>query len=148
MLDPESKVAENAEVFSQASTNRLFPKLRFSLNKLSDFINNHNEYQAHMSFLVNPFAVHTELVRADELSRSFYLNGTICRNVVTASEEGKSFIWNRYFSNKTLSNPISEFANLEVSIFSRLQDATGRLLSTTLVESIPATIKVCPMERT
>ena len=139
LLDPESKVAENAEVFSQASTNRLFPKLRFSLNKLSDFINNHNEYQAHMSFLVNPFAVHTELVRADELSRSFYLNGTICRNVVTASEEGKSFIWNRYYSNKSLPNPISESANLEVSIFSRLQDATGRLLSTTLVESIPAT---------
>ena len=139
MLDPESNVAENAEVFYQAATNRLFPKLRFSLNKLSDFINNHHEYQAHLSFLVNPFAVHTELVRADELSRSFYLNGTICRNVIIASEEGKSFIWNRYFSNKTLSNPISEFANLEVSIFSRLQDATGRLLSTTLVESIPAT---------
>ena len=139
LLDPESNVAENAEVFSQASINRLFPKLRFSLNKLSDFINNHQEYQAYMSFLVNPFAVHTELVRADELSRSFYLNGTICRNVVSASEEGKSFIWNRYFSNKTLPNPITEFANLEVSIFSRLQDATGRLLSTTLVESIPAT---------
>ena len=98
LLDPEaSVVATEAEIFAQASSNRLFPKLRFSLNRISDFINNHNKYQAHISFLVNPFAVHTELVRPDELNRSFHLNGTICRNLVRASEEGKSFVWNRLF---------------------------------------------------
>ena len=139
LLDPESNVAAEAEVFSQASYNRLFPKLRFSLNKISDFIDNHDKYQAHMSFLVNPFAVHTELVRPDELSRSFYLNGTICRNVVGATPEGKSFVWNRYFSNKILPNPVSESANLEVSLFARLQEVTGHLLSSTLEESVPAT---------
>lgn len=139
LLDPESNVSAEAEVFSQASYNRLFPKLRFSLNKISDFIDDHDKYQAHMSFLVNPFAVHTELVRPDELSRSFFLNGTICRNVVTATPEGKSFVWNRYFSNKILPNPISESANLEVSLFARLQEATGHLLSSTLEESVPAT---------
>lgn len=139
LLDPESIVANEAEVFSQASSNRLFPKLRFSLNKMSDFINDHDQYQAHLSFLVNPFAVHTELVRPDELSRSFYLNGTICRNVVSSSEEGKSYVWNRYFSNKILPNPVSESANLEVSLFGKLQETTGRLLSSTLEESVPAT---------
>ena len=51
LLDPESAVANDAEVFSQASANRLFPKLRFSLNKTSDFINKHDNYQAHLSFL-------------------------------------------------------------------------------------------------
>ena len=139
LLDPESNVAAEAEVFSQASYNRLFPKLRFSLNKISDFIDDHDKYQAHMSFMVNPFAVHTELVRPDELSRSFYLNGTICRNVVSATPEGKSFVWNRYFSNKILPNPVSESANMEVSLFARLQEATGHLLSSTLEESVPAT---------
>lgn len=139
LLDPESIVATDAEVFSQASVNRLFPKLRFSLNKVSNFISKHNDYQAHLSFLVNPFAVHTELVRPDELSRSFYLNGTICRNVVNAREEGNSFIWNRYYSNKTLPNPVTEFANTEVSIFARIQETVGNLLSSTLEESVPAT---------
>ena len=139
LLDPESNIAAEAEVFSQASANRLFPKLRFSLNKVSDFINHHDRYQAHLSFLVNPFAVHTELVRPDELSRSFYLNGTICRSVVNAIEEGKSFVWNRYFSNKILPNPVNEFANTEVSIFARLQETVGRLLSSTFEESVPAT---------
>lgn len=141
LLDPEGfgRTAPEAEVFSQASLNRLFPKLRFSLNKVSDFIDDHDKYQAHLSFLVNPFAVHTELVRPDELSRSFYLNGTICRNVVNAAKEGKSFVWNRFFSNKTLSNPVSESANLEVSLFARLQETTGKLLSSTIEESVPAT---------
>lgn len=139
LLDPDSLSAAEAEVFSQASVNRLFPKLRFSLNKVSDFIDDHDKYQAHMSFLVNPFAVHTELVRPDEQSRSFYLNGTICRNAVNASKEGKSFVWNRYFSNKTMPNPVSESANMEVSLFARLQQTTGRLLSSTLEESVPAT---------
>ena len=139
LLDPDAISAAEAEVFSQASANRLFPKLRFSLNKVSDFIDDHDKYQAHMSFLVNPFAVHTELVRPDELSRSFYLNGTICRNVVNATKEGKSFVWNRYFSNKTMPNPVSESANMEVSLFARLQQTTGMLLSSTLEESVPAT---------
>ena len=139
LLDPDAISAPEAEVFSQASANRLFPKLRFSLNKVSDFIDNHDKYQAHLSFLVNPFAVNTELVRPDELSRSFYLNGTICRNVVNAAKEGKSFVWNRYFSNKTLPNPVSESAKWEVSRFARLQEVTGKLLSSTHEESVPAT---------
>lgn len=139
LLAPDTATAPEAEVFSQASANRLFPKLRFSLNKISDFINDHDKYQAHLSFLVNPFAVHTELVRPDELSRSFYLNGTICRDVISASQEGKSFVWNRYYSNKIMPNPVSESANLEVGLFARIQETTGKLLSSTLEESVPAT---------
>lgn len=139
LLAPDVAKAPEAEVFSQASTNRLFPKLRFSLNNISDFINNHDQYQAHISFLVNPFVVHTELIRPDELNRSFYLNGTICRNVVLSKPEGKTYVWNRYISNKVLPYPVSEFANTEVSIFARLQEATGKLLSSTLEESVPST---------
>lgn len=139
LLDPESQIAEEAEVFSQASANRLFPKLRFSQNKIGDFIANHDKYQAHLSFLVNPFAVHTELVRPDELRRSFYLNGTICRNIIESRHEGKSWVWNRYISNKVMPNPANEFSNTEVNIFGRIQEATSRLLSTTQKESIPTT---------
>lgn len=58
---------------------------------------------------------------------------------MNAAKEGKSFVWNRYYSNKTLPNPVSESANMEVSLFARLQEATGKLLSSTLKESVPAT---------
>ncbi len=139
LLDPEYSVTADAEVFSQASTNRLFPKLRFSLNMMEEFIVNHDNFQAHISFLINPFKVSTELVRPSELGRSFYLNGTICRTIVESSYEGKKRVWNRYFSNKTLINPVTESANTEVSIFAQLQETVGRLLSSTWEESVPAT---------
>lgn len=139
LLDPELAVDNDAEVFSQASANRLFPKLRFSLNKTSDFINKHDDYQAHLSFLVNPFVVNTEPSRPSDLSRSFFLNGTICRDIVEAKPIGKTYVWNRYYSNKSLPNPVSESANLEVSLFARLQEVIGKMLSSTIEESVPAT---------
>lgn len=139
LLDPETAAADEAEVFSQASSNRLFPKLRFSQKKISEFISHHDEYQAHLSFLINPFAVRTELVRPDELGRSFFLNGTIFRTVIESHEEGTARVWNRFVSNKVIPNPINEASNNEVNIFRQLQDATSRLLSSTRTESIPAT---------
>lgn len=88
---------------------------------------------------MNPFVVNTEPARPSELSRSFFLNGTICRDIVEAKPVGKTFVWNRYYSNKSLPNPVSESANLEVSLFARLQEVIGKMLSSTIEESVPAT---------
>jgi len=139
LLNPESNISEYAESFTQASDNRLFPKLRFSRNSIQDFIGDHNQYQAHMSFLVNPFPVTTELVKPDSLARSFYLNGILSKSAVTDAKSGKDFVWNRYFSEKTIQNPVSEFANVQIGLFSTIQSITGHVMSTTLEESVPAT---------
>lgn len=139
LVNPESNISEYAESFSQASGNRLFPKLRFSCNSIKEFISNHGKYQAHVSFLVNPFPVTAELVKPDPLSRSFYLNGSLSKSVVTVNETGKNFIWNRYYSEKTIPSPVSEFANVQVGLFGTLQSITGHVMSTTLEESVPAT---------
>ena len=48
LVNPESNISEFAEAFSQASANRLFPKLRFSRNSIKEFISNHGKYQAHV----------------------------------------------------------------------------------------------------
>lgn len=120
LVNPESNISEYAESFSQASGNRLFPKLRFSCNSIKEFISNHGKYQAHLSFLVNPFPVTAELVKPDPLSRSFYLNGSLSKSVVTVNETGKNFIWNRYYSEKTIPSPVSEFANVQVGLFGTL----------------------------
>lgn len=139
LVNPESNISEFAEAFSQASSNRLFPKLRFSRNSIKEFINNHGKYQSHISFLVNPFPVTTELVKPDALSRSFFMNGTLSKSIVTVNEAGKNYIWNRYYSEKTIPNPVSEFANVQVSLFGSIQNITGHVMSTTLEESVPAT---------
>lgn len=140
LVNPDSSFAiDEAEAFSQASSNRLFPKLRFSRNNVHEFVNNHDQYQAHLSFLVNPFPVHTDLVHPDELSRSFFLNGVICRSVVTEKEIGKSFIWNRYFSEKNIANSVTGFADVAVGLFAGIQRMTGKVMSSTQKESVPAT---------
>ena len=139
LLNPESLMAEEAEVFSQASANRLFPKLRFSRNNIKDFIDRHEQYQAHISFLVNPFPVHTELIRQTDDSRSFFLNSVIGKSVVAAEKAGSSYVWKRYYSEKTIPEPITEFANDTISLFTSIQKLTGSIMSSTIEESVPAT---------
>lgn len=140
LVNPDSPFAvEEAEAFSQASSNRLFPKLRFSRNNVQEFVKHHDQYQAHLSFLINPFPVHTELVHPDELSRSFFMNGVMCRSVVTEKEIGKSFVWNRYFSEKNISNSVTGFADVAVGLFAGIQRMTGKVMSSTQKESVPAT---------
>ncbi len=139
LLNPESSIADEAEAFAQASANRLFPKLRFSRNKIKDFLENRNKYQAHISFLINPFPVQTELVRPDELSRSFYFNGLICNNVVTQSVNGKSMVWHRYISEKSLLCSVSNFTEVSTGIFTNLQRITAKVMSSSQKESVPST---------
>jgi len=139
LLNPESSIADEAEAFAQASQNRLFPKLRFSRNKIKDFLANRNKYQAHISFLINPFPVQTELVRQDELSRSFYVNGLVCNNVVTQTTDGKTHVWHRYYSEKNLLKSITGFAEVSTGMFTNLQRMTAKVMSSTQKESVPST---------
>lgn len=139
LLDPDAPLSEAADSFAIASANRLFPKLRFSVNSIQDFIDNHDKYQAHLSFLINPFPVKTEMVRPDSLARSFYLNGVIVKSAVSYTEQGHTKLWSRYFSQKSLPAPVDEFANESIVLFGRLEYLIGKTLSSTATRSIPAT---------
>ncbi len=139
LINPDTVQSEAAEVFSLASKNRLFPKLRFSINPIQDFINNHHKYQAHLSFLVNPFPVTTGMARPGCGQRSFYLNGVIVKSQVGMEVTTDKFSWNRYFAEKPIPSPISEFANDAVSLYSNLQYVIGKIISSTAKESVPAT---------
>ena len=139
LINPETNQSEAAEVFSLASKNRLFPKLRFSINPIQDFINNHQKYQAHLSFLVNPFPVVTGMARPQKGQRSFYLNGVIVKSQVGMEVTTDKFSWNRYFAEKAIPSPINEFANDAVSLFANLQYVIGKIISSTAKESVPAT---------
>lgn len=71
LLNPDTQVSEEAENFSQADDNRLFPKLRFSVNSVDEFTNDPNKYPAHLSFLVNPFPTKASLKRSNTRQQSF-----------------------------------------------------------------------------
>ena len=138
LINPETQISENAESFSQAAENRLFPKLRFSVNNIIDFINNSSNYQAHLTFLVNPFSSETVLLRPEKEAQSFYFNGIITNPIIEAVQRDNEYIWNQYIANNPLKTLQSANANLIVDLFGLLQTCISESLSINRQNSVPA----------
>jgi len=136
LLNPESNIiSEEAEVFSQPSKNRLFPKLRFSINKVTDFINHAKEYGAHLSFLINPFPVKTTLVRPAANRKSFFFHSLVNKQVVLVSERGNNISWNKYYSENYAEE---DFVNTTVSLFANMQAFVANAIAVGNTQSVPA----------
>lgn len=139
LINPETNISEDAEAFSQASGNRLFPKLRFSINKVTDFIQSPKDFFAHISFLVSPFPVKTTLLRPEEDKQSFYFNGLINRPVVSVNQKANTIVWHKYFSECAISNGVNDFCNSSISLFANMQSFVANSLSSNREKSVPAT---------
>ena len=138
LLNPDTQVSEEAENFSQADDNRLFPKLRFSVNSIEEFVEDPNKYPAHLSFLINPFPTQAALKRSSTQQQSFYLNGVITRPIVQVEKAEKGYLWHRYISEAPIVNPISEFSKETQALFSTLQRMVARSMTTDHDVSVPS----------
>ncbi|TDD74860.1 methylation-associated defense system ATP-binding protein MAD8 [Flavobacterium caseinilyticum] len=134
LINPETNISEEAELFSQASDNRLFPKLRFSINNIEDFLINPEEFNAHLSFLVNPFTSKITLTKPNLDFKSNFLNGLFTINTTEAFFDKKTDImrWINYIDvTKTKSN-------LSASIFTNFQKNIACALASHNTDAIPA----------
>ena len=138
LLNPDTQVSEEAENFSQADDNRLFPKLRFSVNSIDEFIDAPEKFPAHLSFLVNPFPTQASLKRSNTLQQSFYLNGIVTRPVVQVEKSEKGYMWHRYMSEVALPNPVSSFASETQQLYSTLQRMIAHSMTTDHEVSVPS----------
>lgn len=138
LLNPDTQVSEEAENFSQADDNRLFPKLRFSVNSVDEFTNDPNKYPAHLSFLVNPFPTKASLKRSNTRQQSFFLNGVITRPIIQVEKAEKGYMWHRYISEAPLANPVSNFSNETQELFSTLQWIIANSMTTDHEVSVPS----------
>ena len=138
VIDPDTQVSEEAEMFSQATSNRLFPKLRFSVNTVEEFISNAQNYSAHLSFLINPFPTETKLHKPSTDQQSFFLNGVVCRPIVQVTKTEKGCQWQRFYSDIRLPHPSSEFANDMIGLFSEYQSLVAMSMSNDRDTSVPA----------
>ena len=138
LLNPDTQVSEEAENFSQADDNRLFPKLRFSVNSIDEFIDAPENFPAHLSFLVNPFPTQASLKRSNTLQQSFYLNGIVTRPVVQVEKSDKGYMWHRYMSEVPLPNPVSSFAGETQQLYSTLQRLIAHSMTTDHEISVPS----------
>ena len=135
LLNPETNISEEAELFSQPSQNRLFPKLRFSINNIENFVENPIVYNAHISFLVNPFAAKITLYKPYREYKSTYLNSLIIDRAtdVEMVQEPQRITWNNYVK---IENPKENLIN---KLYATYQVFTSGSLAAHATDSIPAT---------
>ncbi|WP_245234862.1 methylation-associated defense system ATP-binding protein MAD8 [Tamlana crocina] len=139
LLNPQSIISEEAEVFSQPSKNRLFPKLRFSINNISDYLKNPLKFNAHISFLISPFPIKIELVKPDLDTRNFYVNGIVTDYTVNVENDDNRFKWNRFIKGNNLPIVYSNLGQLGIQLFENIQSFTSCALKLEYTEAIPST---------
>ncbi len=139
LINPEFNVSEEAEAFSQPSKNRLFPKLRFSINSISDYLKVPSKFTAHLSFLVSPFPITVELIKPYKNDRNFYLNGLLTESTVTVDENGSQIKWNRFIRGNDLPIGYQGSGKIGIDLFDNIQSFIAGALASKHTESIPST---------
>jgi hypothetical protein len=138
LLNPEYTVSEEAEVFSRPSENRLFPKLRFSVNSIKKYLECPEDYSAHLSFLISPFSTKIELFKPVSGKNSFYLNGLITESITDVKETGAEIRWDKYVSFSEQIKPSSQISRFSISIFNHLQKFVSSALAGKTSDSLPS----------
>lgn len=134
LINPETTITEEAELFSQPSKNRLFPKLRYSINKIEDYIQNPAKYDSHLSFLVNPFASNITLHKPYRDYKVDYLNGLILDNAIEIMEgkNGNNISWFSFVDfGKEKDRPLNSF-------YTTYQKFTAGALASHKTDAVPA----------
>jgi len=139
LINPEYNVSEEAEAFSQPSKNRLFPKLRFSINEISEYLRYPSKFTAHLSFIISPFPITIELIKPYDSGRNFFLNGLITDSTVTIYENENEIKWNRYIQGNKLSLKYAGAGELGIKLFENIQSFISGALASRYTESIPST---------
>lgn len=141
LMNPETSVSEEAENFSQADDNRLFPKLRFSINSIDEFVRSPQKFPAHMSFLINPFPTQASLKRSKTSQMSFYLNGVVMRPIVQVDNagEGSEIQWQRFISDTQMQSG-SQFAKGSQNLFENIQHLIATSMTSDHEMSVPSLI--------
>jgi len=139
LINPESNISEEAEAFSQPSRNRLFPKLRFSINNITDFLKDPSSYTSHLSFLISPFPISIELIKPSLEDRNFYLNGLITDSSVLVDENGSQVKWNRFIQGNKLPIKYDTTGANGIKLFENIQSFVSSALASELTTSIPST---------
>ncbi|WP_109098586.1 ATP-binding protein [Aquimarina sp. AU58] len=139
LINPASNISEEAEAFSQPSKNRLFPKLRFSINSISDYLKEPSSFTSHLSFVVSPFPITIELTKPSEEGHNFYLNGLITDSTVVVDENGSQVKWNRFIQGNKLPIKYDTTGANGIKLFENIQSFVSSSLVSKYTASIPST---------
>ncbi|MCC6613392.1 MAG: hypothetical protein IT320_07935 [Anaerolineae bacterium] len=129
LIDPERQVSSEADAFTIPSQNHLFPKLRLSKNSVHDFMNNPEDYEAHISILGDAFPIEVNPEPVFK-GRSSYNYGLIQQQYMHFAGEGSYFAWKRQLipwkaTTHTEKNLISQLIGDILNYLSTLQSSVA-----------------------
>jgi hypothetical protein len=94
LLDPDRQVGEDDE-FALASSNHLHPKLVFARNSIEDFLARPSEFTAHISVMLEQFAVRTRVGKVSGLRRGSFVAGLVQEPEIQAETWSGAFAWHK-----------------------------------------------------
>jgi DNA phosphorothioation-dependent restriction protein DptH len=99
-LNPTGMISEEAEAFIRAVPNALFPKIRYSINQMNEYLQEPDQFPAHLSFLFDSFPVGHRLIKIQPESQpSLFLHSLICKSVKQSQIENKQVTqWDLYIN--------------------------------------------------
>jgi len=131
LLNPERQVSAEADAFTVASRNPLYPKLHFSRNSLDDFRGRPDDYEAHLAILHDLFPPEVALQPLGS-GRSSYLHGLIQEQVTCYAGDESHYAWRR----QLMPAPCLELSAAGQPISATLADLLGSIA--TLQASVAA----------
>jgi len=94
LMNPEQQVSTEADAFAVPSQNHLFPKMRFSRNRIEDFLREPEKYEAHITLLHDLFPIDVEIEKQN-FGRSSYAYGLIQKQVTRFAGDIRHYAWQR-----------------------------------------------------
>ncbi len=122
LLNPARQVSAEADAFSEAGRNPLYPKLHFSRNSLQDFQTCPRDYEAHLSILRDLFPVEVNL-QAPARGRSSFLHGLIQEQITEYTGDESRYAWQR----QLLPEPRKELDASAVPLSVAIAELLGRI---------------------
>jgi len=106
---PERQVGVGLDLFTIASRNPLFPKLKYSRGRLVEFLHHPADFEAHISILFDSFGVKVDNGRLPQPGRSSFLYGLIQESLTRFEGGDGQYVWKRQLSpsacSELTSNP-------------------------------------------
>jgi DNA phosphorothioation-dependent restriction protein DptH len=95
LLDPESRLSEEAARLASPSHSFLFPKLLWSLHSVRELVDQPEAFGAHVTLMLDAFPVALRIVQPRPGLRSSFVHGLVQDPVQEATGRDDAFSWSR-----------------------------------------------------
>ncbi|MGK4004028.1 hypothetical protein WMF31_15450 [Sorangium sp. So ce1036] len=148
LLDPERQVGEDDE-FTLASSNHLLPKLVFARNSVAEFLSRSERYTAHVSLLLEQFAVLGRVGRIETLRRGSFVAGLVQEPETQAEPIGPHFGWVKGLRPLTRREPTRDEERMRAAVGAaqRVQASFALGKAATEDEAPVVALQLTPMDQ-